>query len=226
MGLQVSLEHLRERVLLHADMVNSDFRDASEGGEVDTVINAEWRKAYRLLAIADDDYNLDFLDYDTTLYPSGVFPLPATFFKERRVQLYTSGSGGPAKKLRKLRLDELDTYSWSNTLPIGFRLQGTNFVVSPTPPAGVLMRFWFTPAPEDMADDADTIDCVTGLDELIVIGAAKTLLFQEGDIEAYRELKSDYEIQKQEVLADIQNRAEAEQASDVIGVNTILEFDR
>lgn len=227
MSLQVSLAELRERVLMHADMIGSSFRDAAEGGEVDTIINANYRKAHRALALADDDYSITSLDFNTGLYPSGVFPLPNTFFKERRVQIYQSGSAaGPAKKLRKFRLDELDSYSWTNMAPVGFRLQGSNFVVSPTPPSGMLLRFWFTPAPDALDDDADTIDAVTGLDEVIVLGSARDLLFQEGDLDAYDRLDAAYRVAMVELLSDIQNRAEPEQAADVIGPSaSIVELD-
>jgi hypothetical protein len=213
--LQVSLLELRSRALLRADMATSDFRDSALGGEVDAILNAEYRRAYRAQSNADDDLNITSQDYTTTT--DDTYALPADFFRERKVEAFVSSLTNPSFKLRKFRLDELTTYSWS-TGPAGFRLRGSNLIISPAPTAGITLRLWYTPAPELLTSDSQTIDCVTGLDELIVLGTAAALLTEEGDLEAAAVLEQKYAALMQEFLADIQGRAEPEQAADVLGM--------
>ena len=219
MSLQVTLLELRNRTLLRADMVNSPFRDSAEGGEVDDVINAEWRKAYRLLVAADDDYTLSSEDITTTQGTS-VYALPSTFYKLKGLDAFPNGTTGDAQRVPKFRWDERNRYAtasgWTTFGPSAYRLRGSNLVLYPTPPAGITLRAWYHPAPVNMADDTDTIDIVTGIDELIVVGAAKTLLLEEGDIEAAAALNGEYQALAQQVMADVQGRSEPEQAADVI----------
>lgn len=217
MSLQVALSELRTRTLLRADMVNSSFRSTSPAGtsEVDRVINANWRKAYRLVVLADDDYSISSQDY--TMSTSDTYSLPADFYKERKLESFVSGVSTGTFKLRKFRLDELSSYQWSVSGFVGFRLRGDNFVLTPAPNSGDTLRLWYIPAPTALAADGNTIDAVHGIDELIVIGSARDLLVEEGDIEAATLLSQLYEAEKADILANVQHRAEPEQAADVIG---------
>lgn len=215
MSFQVALSELRSRTLLRADMINSSFRTSTTGGEVDKVINANWRKAYRLVVLADDDYAISSQDY--TMTSSDTYALPADFFKERKLESFVSGISTGTFKLRKFRLDELSSYQWSTSGFVGFRLRGDNFVLAPAPNSGDTLRLWYIPAPASLTADGNTIDAVHGIDELIVLGSARDLLVEEGDTEAATLLTALYDKEEQRVLADMQHRAEPEQAADVIG---------
>jgi hypothetical protein len=216
MALNVALSDLRARAILRADAVGSPFRTLTLGGEFDALINANYRKAYRLLSQADDEFNISSEDYTTTT--SEVYALPATFWREKKVEGWPSGTAsGPAIKLRKFRLDEIQSYSWTGTGPAGFRLRGSNLILYPTPSAGILVRLWYTPAPSLLTSDANTIDAVCGIDELIVIGTARDYLVEEGDPEQVAMLSQLYEMEQQRILSDMQGRAEPEQAADVLG---------
>jgi len=211
-SFSVSLEELYDRSLRRADLTPDSFRDANE---VKAVIRANYRAAYRLLCDADDDYNVASEDIFTG--SGDVYPLPGTFFKLRKVEAWSGGTAvGDAVKVSKWRLDQVGSYSWAGTGPVGYRLQGDNIRLSPAPSSGTLVRLWYTPAPADLADDADTIDAVTGMDELIVTGAARDLMIEEGDPEAVAILRDEYADKRAEFLSGIQGRAEPEQAADVI----------
>lgn len=215
MSLQIALSELRTRVLLAADMVNSPFRTSTTGGEVDKVINANRRKVHRLLALADDDYLVVSQDYTTTT--SDTYALPADFFKERKLETFVAGISTGTFKLRKFRLDELSSYSWSQAGIVGFRLRGDNFILTPAPSAGITLRLWYTPAATDLTVDIQTMDCAAGQDDVIVFGSARDLLDQEGDDEAAERMNRRYQEALQNLLVDMQHRAEPEQAADVVG---------
>lgn len=219
MARAVALSELRTRALLRADFVNSSYRTATLGGEVDKIINAEWRKAYDLLVMSDGDYALSSYDI-TTVSGTDAYAVPADFYKLKGVDAYVNGSGGSAASMRPFRWHERNRYQygggWTTASPISYRLRGAYLIYAPKPAGNILTRLWYYPAPTDLTADAQTIDCPSSLDELIVEGVAYALCVEEGDPERAQMHQARYGELQQLVLTSLAVRdGGPEQAADV-----------
>lgn len=221
MARAVRLDELRSRTLRRADMINSSFRTSTTGGEVDQIINAEYFLAYDLLILADGDYFLEYQDF-TTVAQQDAYSLPSTFYKIKGVDAFlTSGSSGAGTGLRRFRFDERNRYqnsgAWTVGSPVAYRTRGSSLIVAPKPPAGITCRIWYHAVPTKLTSDSQTIDAVANIDELIVIGSARKLLEEEGDLEAAGILATEYVALKRDVEALVVSRdtGEPEQARDL-----------
>lgn len=75
-------------------------------------------------------------------------------------------------ELANLQGQERNLFNQAGSRSLAYRLVGGSLVFYPTPPTGQVYRHIYVPAPADLTLDAQTVDGVSGWEELIVINAA------------------------------------------------------
>jgi FKBP-type peptidyl-prolyl cis-trans isomerase 2 len=81
-------------------------------------------------------------------------------------------------------------------------LWGSNLIIVPIPSAGQTIRILYSPKPNQLLNDTDTVDAISGWEEYIVVDACiKALVKEESDPSAFM-------MQKQGLLKRIEEAAE------------------
>jgi hypothetical protein len=161
MSASVTLLALRDRIRFEADMVNST---RATDAQITRLVNTHWAELYdRLVSCGPPDYYASTSTV-TTVAGTIAYALPADF--RSLIGLFINNSSTRRRELRPL--------------PEGLR-------AGYDAPSGVVsLTLEYVPAPVTLALDADTVDGVSGWDELVVQLCARALLRRERrDVSAF-----------------------------------------
>lgn len=210
---QTTLGNLRLEAQQRINKENSQFYSTQEWN---SMLSQSYKELYDILIQKfGDDY---FLANPYTYTTSGTidsttmqstYPLPMDFYKLMRVEVALN----PADPNSWVTLRQFDAiqanlwnypnvYTFYGITNLRYRLWGDNLVVVPIPSAGQTLRILYSPRPNQLINDTDLINGVSGWEEYIVVDAcAKALIKEESDA-------TPFAIQKQALLKRIEEAAE------------------
>jgi hypothetical protein len=149
-----------------ADMENSNFVVAAEWR---AYCSASYAKLYNKLVQA----GIAPIESTQTITATGAatYTLPVDWMATIRID-YLSGGTRPIE-MRKISVREEHRYDTGATAAqsVVYRLAGANVKLLPKPASGSY-RHLYIPAPIDLDDDADSVDGISGWEQLIVLDMA------------------------------------------------------
>lgn len=204
---QTTLSNMRLQVRQRADQANSQFVSDQE---LNTYIDQSYRELYDLLIekYGDDYYVANPYTY-TLSTNTQAYPLPNDFYKLLLVEVALNASDPNSwvtiKKYNRIQQNLLNfpnVYTFYGVTNLRYRLTGSNLYIIPPPTGGETLRIWYNPRPNQLLNDTDIADMVSGWEEYIVIDAAiKAMVKEESDISALA-------LQKQAIIKRIEEAAE------------------
>lgn len=203
---QTTLGNVRLQAQQRCDLVNSTFVTTQEWN---TYIDQSYRELYDLLTQKFGDDYFVATPYTYTTSSQQLYPLPSDFYKLLGVEVALNASDPNSwVTLRKFEFVQRNLWNFPNVYTfygitnLRYRLNGNNLYIVPIPSSGQTIRIWYIPRPNQLINDTDTLDMVSGWEEYIIIDACiKAMIKEETDPSAYM-------AQKQAVISRIENAAE------------------
>lgn len=210
---ELSLGQIRLAAQQRADMVNSQFIQTPEWN---SYINQSYFELYDILTTAFEDYYMAEplvfqTDGTSTLYdlPNGVnYSGARPFYKLLGVDYGVAGNTNAWVSLSKFNFIGRNRYIYPQLTStalgpfnLQYRVLGSQLMFIPTATAAQYIRLWYIPRMEQLLQDTDVVDGVSGWTEYIIVDAA---------IKAMQKEESDCTIlmaQKQALLDRIQSTA-------------------
>lgn len=216
----VTLLDLRTELRRRIDRVNSNF---FTNPELNQYLSKSYKELYDILIqkFGDDYYVAD--PYDFTTDGSETYDLPEDFYKLLGVDAQYNGSTATNGwvTLRQFMFQERNAYTMPNyqafygITNLRYRLRDNSLWFTPVPISGQLLRLYYCPRPDDLTDDADTVDGVSGWEEYIICDAAiKCMVKEESDPSAFAAQKVAL-LQRIESAAENRNAGQPQTVSDV-----------
>lgn len=177
----VALQWVRLMTLLRADMINSQFISLPEAN---SYISNSYKWLYNYLAQKyGDEYYSDKLYTWTTAGNQNMYPLPPDFFKDTLVEIALN-PGDPQSWVTMRRFNKTqqnllnfpNVYTLWGVTNMRYRLTGNYLQVAPYPAGGQTIRMTYTPRPMILMADTDTLDGISGFEELVILHAARKML--------------------------------------------------
>ncbi len=198
---KMSLGQIRLLAQQRADRVNSNFVTMTEWNRY---INQSYFELYDLLTTVYEDYYMAtpfiFQTSASDLYPlpDGVLTDALTsvvakpFYKMRGLDLGLSTNTNAWVTVHKFDFIERNRFvypqvtgSYLGVFNLRYRVIGDNILLIPSPSGQQFLRLWYQPRLDELLQDIDTLDGVSGWTEYVVIDAArKALLKEESDTQA------------------------------------------
>lgn len=204
---QTTLGNIRLQSKQRCDRVNSPFITDQEWN---TYIDQSYKELYDLLVQKfGNDYFIAPPVSFQTVNNQQFYPLPDDFYKLMGVEVQlNTGDPNSYVTLRKFEFIQRNLWNFPNVYTfygvtnLRYRLNGNNLMIVPITTAGQILRIWYSPRPNQLINDTDTLDMVSGWEEYIVIDAClKAMIKEESDI-------SGFAAQKQVVVKRIEEAAE------------------
>lgn len=176
---------IRTAVRQRADMVGSTFiTDA----EFNAWINSSYQELYDVLVQKYGDTYFATTQAITTDGTNDSFALAVDFFKLLGVDLRITTAPTGYVTLRKFEFIDRNLLSAPMVAPVygvsnlRYRVSGNNLLLRPLPSSGQVLRVWYVPRLAALANDADTVDGVSGWEEYIIADCViKALSKEESD---------------------------------------------
>lgn len=216
---QTTLGNIRLQARQRADRVNSQFVTDQE---LNTYIDQSYKELYDLLVQKfGDDYFVATPYTYTTVQNQQAYPLPSDFYK----LLGTEVALNPLDPnswvtLRKFEFIQRNLWNFPNVYTfygitnLRYRLNGNNLYLVPVPSSGQTIRIWYSPRPNQLINDTDTLDMVSGWEEYIVVDTCiKMMVKEESDVSAFAAQKMAL-IKRIEEAAENRDVGEPERVSD------------
>ena len=215
-----TLQVIREKVLQRIDRVGDDFFPADE---LNGWISDSYKELYDILLqkFGNDYYAvLPFYTF-TTNGTSDQYPLPADFYKGFGVDLSLTG-GNPSGwvTLKQFMMAERNRYAVPNfqsfygITNMRYRFLANTIWFTPIPQGGQQIRLIYSPRPNDLTADDDTVDGVSGWEEYIICDVAmKCLGKEESDPSLFIKQKADM-LMRIEAAAENRNQGLPQTVSD------------
>lgn len=204
---QTTLGNIRLQSKQRCDRVNSQFVTDQEWN---TYIDQSYKELYDLLVqkFGDDYFVANPYTY-TTVQNQQAYPLPNNFYKLLGVEVALNPQDPNSwVTLRKFEFIQRNLWNFPNVYTfygitnLRYRLNGNNLYIVPVPSSGQTIRIWYNPRPNQLINDTDTLDMVSGWEEYIVVDAClKAMVKEESDISAFA-------AQKMAVMKRIEEAAE------------------
>jgi hypothetical protein len=146
--------------------------------EIIRYIDQAYTKLYDLIVQKFENYYIDEYSF-TTDGTNNFFDLPATFYKMVGLDQLQSNSpaGDNALTVRPFNFNERNRYNnilFAVTAAAFYRylIQGSKIKIMPQPSAGITFKMWYVPAPAKITTTVQTIDGVSGWEEVVILTAA------------------------------------------------------
>jgi len=194
---QTTVGNLRLECQQRVDRVNFDNITTQEWN---SMINQSFKELYDILIQKfGNDYfiQIPFL-YTTTgqidpVVQAQVFLLPPDFYKLMRVEVSINKNDPNSWiTLRKFEAIQANLYNYPNIYTfygitnLRYRLWGKYLQLVPIASAGQTIRIWYSPRPNQLLNDTDTVDAVSGWEEYIVTDVCiKAMVKTEEDATAF-----------------------------------------
>lgn len=210
---QTTLGNIRLESQQRSDLINS-FNITTQ--EWNSMIAQSYKELYDILIQKfGDDY---FIQVPYTYLTTGqidsqtqaqTFPLPNDFYKLMRVEVALNPQDANSWiTLRKFEAIQANLWNYPNVYTfygitnLRYRLWGSNLQIVPICAGGQTIRIWYSPRPNQLINDTDIVDGISGYEEYIVTDVCiKALTKQESDVTVYG-------LQKQALLKRIEEAAE------------------
>lgn len=204
-------------------MVNSEF---IEEAEWNSYINQSYYELYDIIVqkYGNDYYVADPYEFVTDGQLEG-YPLPEDMYKLLGVDLQLQNGQDSWVTLKSFNFAERNQFATPNIQNfygisnMRYRLRGTKLWLTPLPSAGQRLRLWYVPRLEELVDDADEADGISGWTEYIICDAAmKALQKEESDVSVLM-------AEKQALINRIEAAAEVRDAGSPSTVQDVRGFD-
>lgn len=210
---QTTLGNLRLEAQQRINKENSQFYTTQEWN---SMLSQSYKELYDILVQKfGDDY---FLANPYTYTTSGVidptsgqstYPLPPDFYKLMRVEValnpFDPNSWITLRQFNAIQANLWNfpnVYTFYGITNLRYRLWGSNLIIVPIPSGGQTIRILYSPKPNQLINDTDTVDAISGWEEYIVVDACiKALTKEESDPTVFG-------VQKQALLKRIEEAAE------------------
>ncbi len=222
---QTTVGNLRLESQQRTDRVNSDNITAQEWN---SMISQSYKELYDIMIqkFGDDYFIAPPVTYTTTgqidpVYQAQVFPLPADFYKLMRCEVALNPSDPNSWiTLREFQAIQANLWNYPNQYTmygitnLRYRLWGKNLQIVPIAGSGQTIRIWYSPRPNQLINDTDTLDAISGWEEYIVADVcAKALAKTEEDTSVFMAQKMAL-LKRIEEAAENRNVGEPETVSD------------
>jgi hypothetical protein len=204
---QTTLGNIRLQAKQRCDRVNSQFVTDQEWN---TYIDQSYRELYDLILqkFGNDYYVAAPYSFQTS-QNQPLYPLPGDFYKLLGVEVQLNQNDPNSYvTLRKFEFIQRNLWNYPNVYTfygvtnLRYRLNGNNIMLVPLTTSGQILRLWYAPRPNQLINDTDTLDCISGWEELIVLDACiKAMVKEESDISAFA-------AQKMAMLTRLESAAE------------------
>ena len=226
---QTTVGNLRLEIQQRTNKENSPFYTTQEWN---TMINNSYKELYDiLLSQYGDDYYIQVpYTYTTSgqidpTYQTQVYPLPNDFYKMMRVEVALNPADPNSWiTLKKFQAIQANLWNYPNIYTLRgitnlrYRVWGVNLQLVPLCAAGQTLRIWYSPRPNQLINDTDVVDAVSGWEEYIVTDVAiKALTKSEEDVSVFgaqkaamlkriNEISCNRDIGEPEIVSDSRTR--------------------
>ena len=222
---QTTVGNLRLECQQRTDRVNADNITTQEWN---SMISQSYKELYDILIqkFGNDYYISPPYYYTTTgiidpIYQAQVFPLPVDFYKLMRCEVALNPADPNSWiTLRQFNAIQANLYNYPNQYTfygitnMRYRLWGSNLQIIPISAAGQTIRIWYSAKPNQLINDTDTVDAISGYEEYIVADVCiKAMTKTEEDVTIYAAQKGAL-LKRIEEAAENRNVGEAQLVSD------------
>lgn len=194
---QTTVGNIRLQAQQRCDRVNSDFITDQEWN---SYINESYKELYDILIqkFGDDYYVATPYTYTTsgTVDPvtqASTYPLPMDFYKLLGVEVALNPQDPNSwVTLRKFEFIQRNLWNFPNVYTfygvtnLRYRLNGNNLYIVPIASSGQTIRIWYAPRPNQLINDTDTLDMVSGWEEYIIADICiKAMAKEESDVTVF-----------------------------------------
>jgi hypothetical protein len=212
---QTTLGNMKLEAQQRSDLVySSNITDQ----EWNSMLSQSYKELYDILIqkFGDDYYIATPYSYLTTgqidpVYQAQVFPLPNDFYKLMRVEVALNpGDPNSWITLRKFEAIQANLFNYPNVYTfygitnLRYRLWGSNLQIVPITSAGQTIRIWYSPRPNQLLVNTDTIDGISGYEEYVIADACMKALIKQ---ESFEQAQA-FALQKAALLKRIEEAAE------------------
>lgn len=199
---QVTLANLRLEAQQRTDRVYSDNISTAEWN---SMLSKSYKELYDILVQKyGDDYFVQLpYTYTTTGQVNSqthaqTFPLPDDFYKLLRCEVALNPADPNSwVTLRQFSAIQANLWNYPNVYTfygitnLRYRLWGSNLQIVPIASAGQTIRIWYIPRPNQLINDQDLVDGISGYEEYIVADACiKALAKTEEDVSVFMAQKA------------------------------------
>ena len=217
---QTTVGNIRLECQQRTDRVNSDNISDQEWN---SMINQSYKEFYDIIIqkFGDDYYIAPPVTYLTTgqvdpISKAQTFPLPPDFYKLMRCEVALNpGDPNSWITLRQFNAVQANLWNYPNQYTLygitnlRYRLWGTNLQIVPISSAGQTIRIWYSPRPNQLINDTDIVDAISGYEEYIVVDVCiKALAKTEEESQVFM-------LQKAALLKRIEEAAENRNVGDI-----------
>lgn len=222
---QTTVGNIRLECQQRTDRVNSDNISSQEWN---SMISQSYKEFYDIMIqkFGDDYFVAPPVSYTTTgqvdpVTQAQTFPLPADFYKLMRCEVALNpGDPNSWITLRQFMAVQANLWNYPNVYTmygitnLRYRLWGNNLQLVPICAAGQTIRIWYAPRPNQLINDSDTIDTLSGYEEYIVADCCiKALAKTEEDSQVFMMQKAGL-LKRIEEAAENRNIGDAQTVSD------------
>lgn len=199
---QTTVGNLRIECQQRVDRVNFDNITNQEWN---SMISQSYKELYDIILqkFGSDYYIAIPVTYLTTGQVDPVtlaqtFPLPIDFYKLMRCEVALNPSDPNSWiTLREFSAIQANLYNYPNQYTmygvsnLRYRLWGGNLQIVPISQAGQTIRIWYSPRANQLINDTDTVDAISGYEEYIVADVCiKALAKTEEDVSVFAAQKA------------------------------------
>lgn len=222
---QTTVGNIRLQAQQRCDRVNSTFITPQEWN---SYINESYKELYDILIqkFGDDYFSAIPFTYTTSgtinqPTNASTYPLPNDFYKLLGAEVALNPADPNSwVTLRKFEFIQRNLWNFPNVYTfygitnLRYRLNGNNLYIVPIPSAGQTIRIWYAPRPNQLINDTDTLDMVSGWEEYIITDICiKAMAKEESDVTIFAAQKA--ALQKRiEEAAENRDIGEPETVSD------------
>jgi len=180
------------------DYVNGSIAEWSDEVRGTTWGGTYWRSTYSF----------------TTTSNTSAYPLPADFLALISVDINIAGSPvisaiAYQEEQRNVFKNYPVFFGWGYSNPIYYALPGGNISFIPTPLGAYNVTLNYIPTAPVLTDPDDSIDCINGWEEFIILDAAIKCLTKAGELETIPTLERAREKQRERIRAMAGRRDQA-----------------
>lgn len=204
---QTTLGNMRLEAQQRCNFENKPFITTQEWN---SMISQSRKELYDIIIQKfGNDYYLKTPYTYTTSQNLQFYPLPDDFYKLLGVEVALN-PGDPSSwvTLKKFEFIQRNLWNYPNVYTfygitnLRYRLEDNNLYIVPIPTGGETLRIWYAPRPDQLINDTDIVDGVSGWEEYIIVDCCiKALAKEESDVSIFAG-------QKQALLKRIEEAAE------------------
>jgi hypothetical protein len=199
---QTTVGNIRLQAQQRCDRVNSNFITQQEWN---SYINESYKELYDILIqkFGNDYFMAIPYTYTTsgTVDPvskASLYPLPPDFYKLMGTEVALNPTDPNSwVTLKKFEFIQRNLWNFPNVYTfygvtnLRYRLNGNNLMLVPIPSSGQTVRIWYAPRPNQLLNDTDLLDMVSGWEEYIIADICiKAMAKEESDVSVFNTQKA------------------------------------